>query len=78
MVEREIAGLGWHQPGHRIAVIYVEGAADHFVGQRLSPPFSPTMPDCRSSPRPTFSAAGPGVVIQHCGSRGQRRTSAVK
>jgi hypothetical protein len=32
MVEREIAGVVWHQRGHRIEVIYVEGAADHFVG----------------------------------------------
>jgi hypothetical protein len=32
VVEREIAGLLWHQRGHRIEVIYVEGAADHFVG----------------------------------------------
>lgn len=32
MIDREIAGVVWHQRGHRIEVIYVEGTSDHLVG----------------------------------------------
>lgn len=32
MIDREIAGVVWHQRGHRIEVIYVEGTPDHLVG----------------------------------------------
>ena len=32
MAEREIACVVWHQAGHRIEVIYVEGKPDHLFG----------------------------------------------
>jgi hypothetical protein len=35
MHEREIASIVWHQLGHRIEVIYVEGEPDHITGAQI-------------------------------------------
>jgi len=32
MAERQIASIVWHQSGHHIEVIYVEGEPDRMVG----------------------------------------------
>jgi hypothetical protein len=33
--EREIVSIVWHQLGHRIEVIYVEGEPDHITGAQI-------------------------------------------
>ena len=35
MREREIASIVWHQVGHNIEVIYVEGEPDHITGAQI-------------------------------------------
>lgn len=35
MAEREIASIVWHQHGHHIDVIYVEGEPDRITGAQI-------------------------------------------
>jgi hypothetical protein len=35
MAGREIASIIWHQLGHHIDVIYVEGEPDHIIGAQI-------------------------------------------
>jgi hypothetical protein len=35
MAEREIASIVWHQVGHHIDVIYVEGEPDRITGAQI-------------------------------------------